>query len=83
MLESWNDGFKETSIQNAYYFVDFLVLMEYFNGKNQNKPENRCLESIIKKSRFNISCRIVRFPLFIPNIPTFHYSIIPYGSSRK
>jgi len=35
MLESWNDGFKETSIQNAYYFIDFLVLMDYFSGKNQ------------------------------------------------
>jgi hypothetical protein len=35
MLESWNDGFKETSIQNAYYFIDFLVLMAYFSGKNQ------------------------------------------------
>jgi hypothetical protein len=21
MLESWIDGFKETSIQNAYYFI--------------------------------------------------------------
>jgi hypothetical protein len=68
MLESWNDGFKETSIQNAYYFIDFLILMEYFIGKNQNKPENRCWESIIKKSRFNIFCRAVRFPLFIPNV---------------
>ena len=35
MLESWNDGFKETSIQNAYYFIDFRILMEYFSGKNQ------------------------------------------------
>jgi hypothetical protein len=35
MLESWNDGFKETSIQNAYDFIDFLVLMDYFSGKNQ------------------------------------------------
>ena len=35
MLESWNDGFKETSIQNAYDFIDFLVLMAYFSGKNQ------------------------------------------------
>jgi hypothetical protein len=35
MLESWNDGFKETSIQNLYYFIDFLVLMAYFGGKNQ------------------------------------------------
>jgi len=30
-----NDGFKETSIQNAYYLIDFLVLMAYFTGKNQ------------------------------------------------
>jgi len=35
IMESWNDGFKETSIQNAYDFIDFLVLMEYFSGKNQ------------------------------------------------
>ena len=39
ILEFWNDGFKETRIQNAFYFMS--------------------------------------------NIPTFHYSIIPYGSSRK
>ena len=30
MLEPWNDGFKETSIQNASYFIDFFVLMAYF-----------------------------------------------------
>ncbi len=36
MLESWNDGFKETRIQKAYYFIDFLILMESFSGKNQN-----------------------------------------------
>jgi hypothetical protein len=35
MLDYWNDGLKETSIQNAYYFIDFLVLMAYFSGKNQ------------------------------------------------
>jgi len=34
-MESWNDGFKETSIQNTNYFIDFLVLMDYFSGKNQ------------------------------------------------
>jgi hypothetical protein len=34
-MESWNDGFKETSIPNPYYFIDFLVLMAYFSGKNQ------------------------------------------------
>jgi len=27
MVESWNDGFKEARKQNAYDFVDFLVLM--------------------------------------------------------
>jgi len=32
-MELWNDGFKETSIQNPYYFIDFLVLREYFSGK--------------------------------------------------
>jgi len=46
MLEYWNDGFKEISIQNVYDFIDFLVMMAYFSGK---KPENRCLVSIIKK----------------------------------
>jgi hypothetical protein len=35
MLEYWNDGFKEISIQNVYDFIDFLVLMAYFSGKNQ------------------------------------------------
>jgi hypothetical protein len=28
MLESWNDGFKKSRIQSAYYCIDFLVLME-------------------------------------------------------
>jgi hypothetical protein len=46
MLEPWNDGFKETSIQNTYDFIDFLVLIEYLSG---TKSENRCLESIINK----------------------------------
>ena len=73
---SWNDGFKEISIQNANYLIDFLVLMEYFTGNNQKKmPENRCLASIIKKSRFNISFRAARFSLFMPNIPLFHHSM--------
>ena len=35
MLESWNDGLKETGIQNAYDFNDFLALMDYFSGKYQ------------------------------------------------
>jgi hypothetical protein len=35
MLEPWNDGFKESSIHNAYDFIDFLVLMEFFGGKKQ------------------------------------------------
>jgi len=45
-MESWNDGLKETSIQNTNYFIDFLVLMDYFSGK---KPENRCLRASSKK----------------------------------
>jgi hypothetical protein len=36
-LESWNDGFKETLIQNVYDFIDFLVLMAYFSGKTRKK----------------------------------------------
>jgi hypothetical protein len=39
MLEQWNNGFKKTSIRNAQYFSDFLVLMEYF----AEKPESRSL----------------------------------------
>jgi len=35
MLESWNDGFKESSIQYTYDFIDLLVLIYYFSGKNQ------------------------------------------------
>ncbi len=35
MLEYWNDGFIETSIQNAYYFINYLVLKEYFKGKTR------------------------------------------------
>jgi len=27
LAESWDDKFKETSIQNVYYLIDFLVLM--------------------------------------------------------
>jgi hypothetical protein len=34
-MESWNGEFKETSIQNAYYFIVFLVLMDYLSAKNQ------------------------------------------------
>jgi hypothetical protein len=30
MLESWNDGFVETSIQNAHDFNDFPILVGYF-----------------------------------------------------
>jgi hypothetical protein len=33
MLESWNDGLIETGIQNAYYFIDFLILREFFSVK--------------------------------------------------
>ncbi len=43
------------------------------------KAENGYLTTIIIKVRFNIFCRIDLFPLFIPSIPTFHYSIIPCG----
>jgi hypothetical protein len=43
------------------------------------KAENGCLMGIIIKCRYNIFCRIDLFPLFIPSIPTFHYSIIPCG----
>ena len=35
MLESWNDGPKETRIQNTYDFIDIFVLMDYFSAKNQ------------------------------------------------
>jgi hypothetical protein len=33
----------------------------------------------LKKKGIKIFCRIDLFPLFIPNIPTFHYFIIPCG----
>ena len=80
IMELWNDGFKENKTQGAYDCIDFLVLMEYFMGQ---KEENRWLVSINIKCRFNILCRIGRFPLLIPNIPTFRYSIIPYGLSSR
>ena len=35
MIECWNVGLKETSSQNAYYFIDYLVLTEYFSGKTR------------------------------------------------
>ena len=78
MLESWNDGLKETSIHSVFDVIDFLVLMAYFFAETARRLS---LESVIKKSKFKISCRIVRFPRIIPNIPTFHYSNIPYGSN--
>jgi len=37
MLESWNDGSKETSSQNTYDFIDFLVLMAYFSDKTRTE----------------------------------------------
>jgi len=43
------------------------------------KAEKGYLTSIIIKCRYNIFCRIDLFPLFIPSIPIFHYSIIPCG----
>ena len=72
IMESWNDGFKETSIQNVYYLIDFLVLMAYFTGK---KPENRCLRALSKRVDSTFFYRIIRFPLFMPNIPTFQHSV--------
>jgi len=72
MLKSWNDGFKETSIQNVYYLIDFLVLMAYFTKK---KPENRCLRASSKRVNSAFFYMIIRFPLFMPNIPTFHHSV--------
>jgi len=39
------------------------------------KTENGYLTGIIKYGRFTNSCKIFRFPLFIPNIPLFHHSI--------
>jgi hypothetical protein len=71
MLESWNDGFKKTSIQNAYNFIEFLVLMAFFNGKNQKKDSWRASS---KNLKFNISGSISRFPFFMP---IFQHSIIP------
>jgi hypothetical protein len=68
MLESWNDGFKETSIQNAYYFIDFLILMEYFSGKTRTNQKIDAWRASSKKVDSTFFCRIVRFPLFIPNI---------------
>jgi len=34
-LESWNGGFKKNRIQNTYYCIDSLVLVEYLLGKKQ------------------------------------------------
>ncbi len=61
--------------QNEYNCIDFLVIVAYFRAK----AENGCLTGIIIECRYNIFCRIDLFPLFIPSIPTFHYSIIPCG----
>jgi len=71
-MESWNDGFKKTSIQNVYYLIDFLVLMAYFTGK---KTENRCLRASSKRVDSTFFNRIIRFPLFMSNIPTFQHSV--------
>jgi len=61
--------------QNEYNCIDFLVIVAYFRAK----AENGCLTGIIIECRYNIFCRIDLFPLFIPSIPSFHYSIIPCG----
>jgi hypothetical protein len=47
------------------------------------KPENKGLANILKKCRFYIILRIDRYPLSIPSIPKFHYSIIPCGSFKQ
>jgi len=75
MVELWNDGFKADEIQSTYSALNLI-----FYGA---KVENGCLMSIIIKCRFDIFCRIDLFPLFIPSLPTFHYSIIPCGLPRE
>jgi hypothetical protein len=47
------------------------------------KAENGCLMNIIKKCRLNIFYRKCYFPLSIPSIPIFHFSIIPCGLQKK
>jgi hypothetical protein len=80
-MEQWNIGFWDNGMvglenQNEYNCIDLLVIVAYFPGA---KAENECVTGIAIKCRHNIFYRIDLFPLFIPSIPTFHYSIIPRG----
>ena len=88
-MEQWNDGIMGSGLrlgedigmvglknQNEYNCIDFFVIVAYFLGPGP-KVENKCLAGIIIECRYNIFCRIDLFPLFIPSLPTFHYSIIP------
>jgi hypothetical protein len=53
--------------------VDVMVI-----PKTSEKNNNAELSSL----RSQLEYRIARFPLFIPNIPTFHYSIPPKADLR-
>ena len=91
MLECWNSGIMGSGLRlgesNGMMGLkkkESKLIKLYGYSRNIGvffgaKAENGYLTTIIIKVRFNIFCRIDLFPLFIPSIPTFHYSIIPCG----
>ncbi len=72
-------GFKKTEFKAHNFALIFLFYVVFCVAK----AENSCLMSIIKKCRLNIFCRKCYFPLSIPSIPIFHYSIIPGGLQKN
>jgi len=80
-MECWNLGMM--GLKKPVFKTHLISMIFLFDGVFQRKkPENRCLASIIKKSSFNISCRIARFPLFMPNIPSFHKAYQENGRKK-
>jgi hypothetical protein len=91
MLECWNIGIMGSGLRlgesNGMMGLkkkESKLIKLYGYSRNIGvffgaKEENGYLTTIIRKVGFNIFCRIDLFPLFIPSIPTFHYSIIPCG----
>jgi len=56
--------------------MDILATLAYLLGQKQKMDICRLSSD---KVGFNILCGRDLFPLFIPSIPKFHYSIIPCG----
>jgi len=83
-LEWWNNGIVEWWVSRKRNSK--RIFLHWFSCSDVvfyvAKAENSCLMSIIKKCRLNTFCRKCYFPLSIPSIPIFHYSIIPCGLQK-